>query len=56
VTLKRSNAPKAVRGRGPSAASQETEVARLTREREEALEREKASAEVLRIISTSPVN
>jgi hypothetical protein len=28
--------------------------ARLTRERDEALEREKASAEVLRIISTSP--
>jgi hypothetical protein len=33
---------------------QETVVARLTRERDEALEREKASAKVLRIISTSP--
>jgi len=32
VTLKRRNAPKAVRRRNPSAVSQETEVARLTRE------------------------
>jgi GAF domain-containing protein len=39
------------RNRGASIAGQ---VARLTRERDEALEREKASAEVLRIISTSP--
>ena len=34
VTLKRGNAPKTVRRRSSSAASQETEVARLTRERE----------------------
>jgi GAF domain-containing protein len=45
---------KAVRQRSSSPAGQETEVARLRRERDEALEREKASAEVLRIISTSP--
>src|SRR5215472_3474619 len=31
-----------------------TDVARLTRERDEAQEREKASAEVLRVISSSP--
>jgi two-component system NtrC family sensor kinase len=41
--------------RNPSAADHETQsdLARLTRERDEALEREKATAEVLRVISTS---
>ncbi|HTE76144.1 MAG TPA: GAF domain-containing protein [Xanthobacteraceae bacterium] len=54
VTLKRRNAPKAMRNRGASIAGQETVVARLTRERDEALEQQRAAAEVLKIISASP--
>ena len=46
ATRKRSILSKALPG-------QETEVARLTRERDDALEREKASAEVLHFISSS---
>ena len=44
MTLRRSNAPKAVRRRGSPTASLETKVARLTRERDEALERHTATA------------
>jgi hypothetical protein len=54
VTLKRRNAPKATRNRGVSIAGQETVVARLTRERDEALLRETANSEILRLISKSP--
>jgi two-component system, NtrC family, sensor kinase len=47
-------APKAGHRRSTSTANLETEVARLARERDEALEREKATAEVLRVVSSFP--
>ncbi len=54
ATLKRRNAPKVTRNRGASIAGRETVVARLTRERDEALLRETANSEILGLISKSP--
>jgi hypothetical protein len=55
-TPKRRTAPKATRNRGVSIAGQGKVVARLSRERDEALLREAANAEILRLISKSPDN
>src|SRR6516164_342355 len=48
------NAPKAMRGRSASAVSLKAKVARLTHERDEALEQLIATSEVLGVISKSP--
>ena len=52
VTPKRRNAPKSV-GHSSSAASQESEIARLRRELKEALEQHTATSDVLKVVSQS---
>jgi hypothetical protein len=51
MALKRRNAPKATQARSPSASGWETKITQLTCERDEALEQQRAAAEVLKIIS-----
>jgi hypothetical protein len=54
VTPKPRNAPNLTSNRGSSFAGQETVVARLTSERDEALKQQTAASKVLRVISSSP--
>ena len=53
ATLTRASAPKAAPRRSSAATGQETETARLTRELKEALERQRATADILGAISRS---
>ena len=53
MTLKRRNAPKVALRRGSAAAGLNKKVALLARERDELLEQQTATSEVLKVISSS---
>ena len=53
ATLKRRNAPKVTRSRPSSVGDKDKKIALLTRERDEALEQQAATAEVLKALSRS---
>jgi class 3 adenylate cyclase len=56
VVKGRRNAPKTARHRSSAAPAKEVNVERIARERDEALERETATADILNIISNSPTD
>jgi hypothetical protein len=56
VTLKRGNAPKAARERSPTIADLQDDLDRRTRERDEALEHQRATSDILKVISSSTFN
>jgi len=53
---KRPNAPKLARGRKPAADDLNKKVAQLTRERDELLEQQAATSEVLKVVSAGDLN
>ena len=53
---RRRTPPKAVPGRRSSSSPEEREIARLTRERDEALEQQAATSDILKVISGSAFN